>query len=130
MVNELKYQEGLKVRKKVLGEDYVERAFATATDFSRPFQDLVTRFAWGEIWTRPGLDLKTRSLINLAIMTALNRPNELAIHIRGALRNGVTIEEIREVFLQTAVYCGIPAALDSFKIAQDIFDEEQMSERD
>ncbi|WP_206919647.1 4-carboxymuconolactone decarboxylase [Alicyclobacillus suci] len=126
MEDDLKYQSGLEIRRKVLGEEYVARAFATATDFTRPFQDLVTRFAWGEIWTRPGLDLKTRSLINLAIMTALNRPNELAIHIRGALRNGVTKEEIREVFLQTAAYCGIPAALDSFKIAQDIFEEEQL----
>ncbi|MCL6445310.1 MAG: 4-carboxymuconolactone decarboxylase [Alicyclobacillus sp.] len=126
MTDDLKYQEGLEIRRKVLGEEYVAKAFATATDFTRPFQDLVTRFAWGEIWTRPGLDPKTRSLINLAIMTALNRPNELAIHIRGALRNGVTTEEIREVFLQTAAYCGIPAALDSFKIAQDIFEEEQL----
>ncbi|WDL96550.1 4-carboxymuconolactone decarboxylase [Alicyclobacillus sp. ALC3] len=119
-----KFQAGLEIRRRVLGEDYVDNAFASATDFTRPFQELVTRFAWGEIWTRPGLDPKTRSLLNLAIMTALNRPTELKLHIRGALRNGVTQEEIQEVFLQTAAYCGMPAALDSFKIAQDLFTEE------
>lgn len=119
-----KFQDGLEIRRRVLGEDYVDNAFALATDFTRPFQELVTRFAWGEIWGRPGLDHRTRSLLNLAIMTALNRSTELKLHIRGALRNGVTQEEIQEVFLQTAAYCGMPAALDSFKIAQDLFTEE------
>ena len=119
-----KFQAGLEIRRRVLGEDYVDNAFASATDFTRPFQELVTRFAWGEIWGRPGLDHRTRSLLNLAIMTALNRSTELKLHIRGALRNGVTQEEIQEVFLQTAAYCGMPAALDSFKIAQDLFTEE------
>jgi 4-carboxymuconolactone decarboxylase len=116
-----KFEKGLSIRQKVLGKDYVTTSFETATDhFSRPLQELITRFVWGEIWTRPGLEHRVRSMINLAIMTALNRPNELKLHLEGALRNGVTVEEIREVLLQTAVYCGIPAALDSFKIAEEV----------
>lgn len=115
------FQKGLSLRQKVLGHDYVFASFDTATDhFSRPLQELITRFVWGEIWSRPGLELRVRSMINLALMTALNRPNELRLHLEGALRNGVTVEEIREVLLQTAVYCGVPAALDSFKIAEDV----------
>ena len=115
------FETGLSIRRKVLGDQYVSSSFETATDdFRRPLQELITRFVWGEIWTRPGLEHRVRSMINLAIMTALNRPNELKLHLEGALRNGVTAEEIREVLLQTAVYCGIPAALDSFKIAEEV----------
>lgn len=117
------FEKGLSMRRKVLGNEYVSTSFRTATDhFSRPLQELITRFVWGEIWTRPGLELRVRSMLNLAIMTALNRPNELKLHLEGALRNGVTVEEIREVLLQSAVYCGIPAALDSFLIAEKVIE--------
>jgi 4-carboxymuconolactone decarboxylase len=122
--SDAKFQAGLEMRRRVLGEDYVEQAFNAATDFTKPFQELVTRMAWGEVWTRPGLDLATRSLLNLAILTALNRPAELKLHLRGAVRNGVTREQIQEVFLQTAAYCGLPAAMDSFRVAQEFFSQE------
>jgi 4-carboxymuconolactone decarboxylase len=117
------YDKGLEVRREVLGKDYVDQSIAKADDFTRPFQDLVTEYCWGAIWTRKGLDRKTRSLLNLAMLTALNRPHEVRLHVRGALNNGVTREEIQEIFLQAAVYCGVPAALDSFKIARDVFAE-------
>ena len=119
--SDAKFLAGLEMRTQVLGEEYVDQAFNDATDFTKPFQELVTRMAWGEVWTRPGLDPKTRSLLNLAMLTALNRPAELKLHIRGAIRNGVTKEEMQEVFLQAAVYCGLPAAMDSFRIAQELF---------
>jgi 4-carboxymuconolactone decarboxylase len=118
------FDQGLKTRREVLGSPYVDKAINTADDFNRPMQELVTTYCWGEVWGRPGLDRKTRSMLNLAMLTALNRPHELRIHVRGAIRNGVTKEEMREIFLQCGVYCGAPAALESFKIAKDVFAEE------
>jgi 4-carboxymuconolactone decarboxylase len=118
------FEKGLAIRRDVLGPEYVDRSIAAADEFTRPFQELVTQYCWGEIWGRPGLDRRTRSIINLAMLTALNRPHEIKLHVRGALRNGVSKEEIREVFLQTAIYCGVPAALDSFRAAKEVFKEE------
>lgn len=118
------YQDGLAMRRSVLGDAYVDRALADGDDFNRPFQELVTEYCWGAVWTREALPPKTRSLINLAMLTALNRPKEVEIHVRGALNNGCTREEIREVLLQTAVYCGVPAANDSFRIAKRVLSEE------
>ncbi|WP_374444003.1 4-carboxymuconolactone decarboxylase [Stella sp.] len=118
-----RYERGLAVRRAVLGADYVDKAIQGADDFTRPLQEYVTESAWGAIWTRPGLERKTRSLLNLAMLTALNRPHEIRLHINGALNNGVTKDEIMEVFLQTAVYCGVPAAIDSFRIAREVFKE-------
>lgn len=119
----VKFDEGLQVRREVLGVEYVDNSIKNATSFTKPLQELVTEYCWGEIWTREGLPKKTRSMINLAMLTALNRPHELKLHLRGAINNGVTKEEIQEIFLQTAIYCGVPASLDSFKIAQEIFKE-------
>jgi 4-carboxymuconolactone decarboxylase len=119
-----RFVAGLAVRKAVLGEDYVNNSLANADAFMATIQQFLTENAWGTVWTRPGLDLRTRSLLNLAMLTALNRPNELKLHLKGALNNGVTKEEIAEVFLQAAVYCGAPAGLDAFKIAQQVFKEE------
>ena len=113
-------ERGMKIRREVLGDAYVDRAQSTATPLTKDFQDLITRYAWGEIWARPGLDRKTRSCITVAMTVALNRPDELALHLRGALRNGVKAEELREVLLQTAVYCGIPAAHTAFRVAQEV----------
>ncbi len=118
-----RFERGLAVRREVLGAEYVDKSIASADDFNQPFQELVTEYCWGEIWTRPGLARKTRSLINLAMLTALNRPHEVRIHIKGALNNGVSKDEIKEVLLQTAIYCGVPAALDSFRIAREVFKE-------
>lgn len=118
-----RFEQGLAVRREVLGAEYVDKSIAAADDFNRPFQELVTEYCWGEIWTRPGLDRKTRSIINLAMLTALNRPHEVKIHVRGALNNGLSKDEIKEVLLQTAIYCGVPAALDSFRIAREVFKE-------
>ena len=118
-----RFEEGLAVRRAVLGTEYVDRALASADDFNRPLQELVTEYCWGAVWTRPGLDRKSRSLINLAMLTALNRPHEVKLHIRGAINNGLSKEEIAEVFLQAAVYCGVPAAIDSFRIAREVFQE-------
>jgi 4-carboxymuconolactone decarboxylase len=112
--------EGMRIRRRVLGDPHVDRAEAGRTEFTADFQDLLTRYAWGEIWTRPGLDLKTRSCITVAMLVALNRPDELVIHLRGALNNGVTREELKEVLLQTAIYCGVPAANSAFKIAAEV----------
>ena len=114
--------KGMKIRRKVLGDAHVDRAVAAATPFTAEFQDLLTRYAWGEIWTRPGLDLKTRSCITVAMLVALNRPEELALHVRGALNNGVTPEELKEVLLQSAVYCGIPAANSAFRLVSELLD--------
>jgi len=116
------FEEGLVVRREVLGADYVNNAVASATDFNREFQELVTEYCWGKVWTRPGLDRKTRSLINIAMLTALNRPHEVALHVRGALNNGCTRDDIKEVLLQTAIYCGVPAAVDSFRIAREVLE--------
>jgi len=118
-----RYSAGMKVRRAVLGEAYVEKAQAAKTPFSEPFQDLITRYAWGEIWTRPGLPRNTRSLLTLAMMVALNRGDEFRMHVRAAANNNVTREEIQEVLLQTAVYCGVPAANAAFHIAQEVFAE-------
>ena len=118
-----RFEEGLAVRRAVLGTEYVDRALASADDFNRPLQELVTEYCWGAVWTRPGLDRKSRSLINLAMLTALNRPHEVKLHIRGAINNGLSKEEIAEVFLQAAVYCGVPAAIDSFRLAREVFQE-------
>ena len=117
------YEKGLKIRKEVLGADYVENSFKNADDFSRPMQDLTTEYCWGYVWGRPGLDKRTRSFLNLAMIAALNRPHELKIHVQGALRNGLTRQEIMEVFLQVAIYCGVPAGVDSFRIAKEAFAE-------
>jgi 4-carboxymuconolactone decarboxylase len=122
-VDRKRYDKGLAVRREVLGASYVDEAIAKADELTRPLQDLVTEYCWGEIWTRPGLPRKTRSLINLAMLTALNRPHEVRLHVRGALNNGCTREEIMEVLLQTAIYCGVPAAIDSVRIARDVFDD-------
>ena len=115
------YEKGLKNRREVLGAEYVDNAIASADDFSRSLQELVTEYCWGAVWDRPGLDRKTRSIINLATLTALNRPHELKLHIKGALNNGLSKAEIGEVLLQTAVYCGVPAAVDSFRSAREVF---------
>ena len=117
------FEKGLAIRKSVLGAEFVDKAFAAADDFNRPLQEIVTQYCWGEIWSRPGLDKKTRSLLNLAMISALNRPHEVRMHVKGALANGVTKEEIREVFLQVAIYCGVPAGVDSFRIAKEVFTE-------
>jgi 4-carboxymuconolactone decarboxylase len=117
------FEKGLKIRREVLGAEYVDKALSTADDFNRPLQELVTTYCWGECWGRPGLDRKTRSMLNLAMISILNRPNELRTHVKGALTNGVTREEIREIFLQVAIYAGMPAAVDSFRIAGEAFAE-------
>jgi 4-carboxymuconolactone decarboxylase len=120
MNDDERHERGMKIRREVLGDEHVDRAQATTTPLTKDFQDLITRYAWGEIWARPGLDRRTRSCITIAMMVALNRPDELALHLRGALRNGVTVDELREVLLQTAVYCGVPAAHTAFKVAQEV----------
>lgn len=117
------FEKGLKVRREVLGAEYVDNSIKGADEFNLPMQELVTRYCWGEIWTRPTFDRRTRSIINLAMLTALNRPHEVKLHIRGAINNGLSKEEIGEIFLQTAIYCGVPAAIDSFRIAKEVFKE-------
>jgi 4-carboxymuconolactone decarboxylase len=121
-LNNKAYEEGMAVRRQVLGADYVDRAMASADQFTRVLYEFVTEWCWGAIWTRPGLSRKSRSLINLAMLTALNRPHEIKLHVRGALNNGVTREEITEVFLQAGVYAGVPAAVDAFRTAKEVFD--------
>jgi 4-carboxymuconolactone decarboxylase len=118
-----RFETGMKIRREVLGDAHVDAAIAKRNTFTEEFQDLITRYAWGEIWTRPGLPRQTRSLITVAMLVALNREEELRLHLRAALRNGVTQEEIREALLQSAIYCGVPAANSAFRIAQDIFSE-------
>lgn len=122
-MNKELYKKGMEVRRAVVGDAYVDRSLKNADDFSMPMQELVTEFCWGEVWTRPGLDRRSRSLLNLGMISALNRPEELAAHIRGAINNGVTKDEIRECFLQVAVYCGMPAGLGCFKVAREVFKE-------
>jgi 4-carboxymuconolactone decarboxylase len=116
-------EQGMEVRREVLGAEHVERSMANASEFGRPIQDLVTEYCWGAVWSRPGLDRRTRSLINLGMLTALNRRHELRVHVRGALNNGVTREEILETLLQAAVYCGVPAGMDAFRAAEETFAE-------
>ncbi|MCH8250052.1 MAG: carboxymuconolactone decarboxylase family protein [Proteobacteria bacterium] len=118
-----KFEKGLKVRREVLGDEYVDKALNDVDDFNRPMQDLVTEYCWGTIWTRDGLPRKIRSLLNLGMLTALNRPHEVRAHVVGALNNGCTRAEIMETFLQAAIYCGVPAGIDSFRTARDVFDE-------
>jgi 4-carboxymuconolactone decarboxylase len=115
------FEKGLAIRKSVLGAEFVDAAFKAADDFNRPLQDLVTEYCWGAVWGREGLSKKTRSMLNLAMISCLNRPHELKLHIAGALKNGVTRDEIREVFLQVAIYAGVPAAVDSFRSAREVF---------
>jgi 4-carboxymuconolactone decarboxylase len=117
------YDEGMAVRREVLGDEYVDRAMAEADDFARPLQEFVTEWCWGGIWGREGLDRRSRSLVNLGMIAALNRPHELRVHLRGALRNGCTHEEIQEVLLQAAVYCGAPAGVDAFRVAREVLAE-------
>lgn len=115
------FDRGLATRRAVLGSDYVDQALQNADPFSLPLQEFVTQYAWGDIWNRPGLSRRDRSLLVLGMLTALNRPHELKLHLRGALNNGVTREEIREALLQSAVYCGAPAAMDGFRVAKEVF---------
>jgi 4-carboxymuconolactone decarboxylase len=122
MTNEI-FDRGLKIRKDVLGTEYVENAMRNADEFNLPMQELTTEYCWGYVWGRDGLSRKTRSMLNLAMISALNRPHELKIHVKGALKNGVTKAEIREVLLQVAIYCGVPAGVDSFRIAREAFNE-------
>ncbi len=120
-----RFEQGMKVRRAVLGDAHVDTSLKNRNEFDEAFQDLVTRYAWGEIWCRPGLSRQTRSMITLAMMVALNRPDELRMHLRAALNNGVTREEIQEVLLQTAIYCGAPAANSAFHLAQEVFGERE-----
>ena len=117
------FEIGLQIRREVLGAEYVEKSISQADDFNRPLQELVTEYCWGTVWSRPGISRKMRSLINLAMLTALNRPHEVKLHLKGALNNGCSKEEIMEVLLQTAIYCGVPAAVDSFRLAREVFSE-------
>lgn len=116
-----KFERGLDTRRAVLGDEYVDRSLSQADDFSWPMQQLTTEFCWDEIWNRPGLDRRSRSILNIGMIAALNRPHELKVHIRGAIRNGVTKGELQEMLLQVAVYCGMPACLDAFRIAREAF---------
>ena len=120
MADQETFQRGVEMRKQVLGEAYVERALDRATPLTRDFQALTTEYCWGAVWGRGGLEPKQRSMLNIAMLTALNKPDELRLHLNGALRNGVTEEEIVEVLLQTAIYCGIPAANSAFRITQEV----------
>ena len=124
MKDEERYEAGMQVRRAVLGDAHVDRALANRTDLTSEFQDLITRYAWGEIWTREALPRHTRSLLTIAMMVALNRGEELALHLRAAKNNGVTREEIKEVLMQTAIYCGVPAANSAFHLAERIFRDE------
>lgn len=117
------YDKGMQIRRATLGDAYVDRALAQADDFTQDLQELVTTYCWGEVWGREGLDRRTRSIINLAMISALNRPHELAAHVRGAVNNGVSRDEIKEVLLQVGIYCGVPAMVDSFRIARGVLDE-------
>jgi 4-carboxymuconolactone decarboxylase len=120
-MTESTFERGLGIRKEVLGAEHVERSLARADDFNRPYQELITEYCWGAVWGRPGLPRKTRSLLNLAMLTALNREDEFKLHVRAAFRNGVTKDEISEVLLQAAIYCGVPAANSAFNQAREVF---------
>ena len=117
------FDKGFEIRKAVLGADFVEKSFASADDFNRPMQELVTEYCWGAVWGRETLDRKTRSMLNLAMLASLNRPHELKMHVKGAIRNGVTKDEIREVLLQVAIYAGVPAGVDAFRNAREALQE-------
>lgn len=118
------FEKGLRTRRDVLGDDYVDRALANADDFSLPLQEIVTEYCWDKVWNRPGLPRRTRSLLNIAMLSVLNRPHELRVHVAGALRNGCTPEEIREVLLQVTIYAGVPAGVDGFRVAREVLDKE------
>ncbi|MGX7896005.1 carboxymuconolactone decarboxylase family protein [Tsuneonella sp. HG222] len=122
-MSETRYERGLALRKDILGADYVEASFRNSDEFSRPIQELSTEYCWGEIWSRPGLARRERSLLNIGMISALNRPHELKLHIKAALTNGLSRDEIREALLQVAIYCGMPAGLDSTRIAREAFAE-------
>jgi 4-carboxymuconolactone decarboxylase len=122
-MNKEAFEKGLSTRREVLGADYVDGSLKNADDFNMPMQELVTEYCWNEIWNRPGLDRRTRSMLNLAMLTALNRPHEIKLHVRGAINNGLSKGDIQEVFLQAAIYCGVPAAIDSFRNAKEVFKE-------
>ena len=118
-----RFEDGLAVRRKVIGAEYIDETLASAEGLTQAFQELVTEYCWGAVWTREGLSHRDRSLLNLGMLTALDRPVELKLHLRGALTNGVTREEIREVFIQSAIYCGAPAAMEAFRCAREVFSE-------
>jgi len=118
-----RYDGGLKTRREVLGAEYVDKAIAAQDEFNRPLQELLNTYCWNDVWNRPGLPRKTRSMLNLAMLSALNKPHELKLHLSGALNNGLTKQDIQEVFLQVAIYCGVPAAVESFRIAREVFKE-------
>ncbi|MGA3292733.1 MAG: carboxymuconolactone decarboxylase family protein [Candidatus Acidiferrales bacterium] len=124
-MDKARFERGREIRSSVLGKEFVDNAFKTADEFNLPLQELVTEYCWGAIWGREELPRKTRSMINLAMISALNRPHELKMHIKGALVNGVTPVEIREVLLQVAIYCGVPAAVDSFRVAREVLQEQK-----
>lgn len=117
------FEKGMTIRRDMFGAELADKAWAATDDFNRPFEELVNQYCFGEIWGRPGLDRKTRSIVTLSMLTGANRPNQIRGHVRGAIANGVTKEEIQEVFLQAAIYCGVPAAVDSFRIAREVFKE-------
>jgi len=123
MTDKAMFEAGLKNRREVLGAEYVDKSIASADDFNMPMQELVTEYCWGALWGRPGLSRQQRSMINLAMLVALGRSHELRLHIRGAINNGLTKDDIREIFLQTAIYCGMPAAIDAFRNAREVFKE-------
>jgi 4-carboxymuconolactone decarboxylase len=118
-----RYDAGLKTRREVLGAEYVDKAIAAQDEFNRPLQELLNTYCWNDVWNRPGLPRKTRSMLNLAMLSALNKPHELKLHLNGALNNGLTKQDIQEVFLQVAIYCGVPAAVESFRVAREVFKE-------
>jgi 4-carboxymuconolactone decarboxylase len=122
-MNQELYQRGLEIRRAVLGKEYVDKSISAADDFSRPMQELATEYCWGRVWSRPGLARRDRSIINLAMISALNRPHELKLHVKAALTNGLSRSEISEIFLQIAIYCGLPAGIDSVRIAREAFAE-------
>jgi len=128
-MNKELFEKGLAIRKSVIGAEFVDKALASADDFNMPLQELVTEYCWGAVWGREELPKKTRSMLNLAMLSALNRPHELKMHIGGALRNGVSKAEIREVLLQVAIYCGIPAGVDAFRVARETFAELEKAEK-
>ena len=120
------FVNGLKTRREVLGSEYVDKAIQGANDFTRPLQELVTTNCWNDIWNRPGLDRRSRSILNLGMIAALNRPHELKLHLRGALNNGLSVQEIQEILLQVSAYCGVPAAIDAFRVASEVLKEEDL----
>ena len=127
MPNEM-YEKGLQVRREVLGSEYVDRAIGSADDFNREFQEILTEYCWGAVWGRPGLSRRQRSLNNICMLSALGRSHELELHLKGALTNGVSVDEIKETLIQVAVYCGAPAAVEGFRIARRVVDEHRKAE--